>query len=184
MTSDDDVQDVPGAWSLDDSDGAPSGARNFDTARFREVLGHFATGVTVVTGMDGDDPVGFTCQAFASLSLDPPLVVVSPGKSSTSWPRIAKVGRFCVNILSEAQEALSRDFAASGGDKFDGVGWRPAGNGSPILQDVLAWVECTLLRTHDAGDHELIVGEVHDMGVDPKGRPLLYYRGGFGRFDS
>lgn len=159
-------------------------ARPFDTGRFREVLGHFATGVTVVTAVDGDGPVGFTCQAFSSLSLDPPMVVLAPGKNSTSWPRIAEVGRFCVNILSEGQEALSRDFAVSGGDKFAGIGWRPAGNGAPMLDGALAWVECSFVEAHDAGDHELVVGMVHDMEVEPRGRPLLYYRGGFGRFEA
>ncbi|MHB8681646.1 MAG: flavin reductase family protein [Acidimicrobiales bacterium] len=155
---------------------------SFDTARFREVLGHFPTGVTIVTAVEGGEPVGFTCQAFASLSLDPPLVVLAPGKSSTSWPRIVSAGEFCVNILAEDQEALCRDFSVSGGDKFTGVGWRPAGNGAPVLDGVLAWVECRFLRSHDAGDHELVVGHVQDMGVN-KGRPLVYYRGGFGRFE-
>jgi 3-hydroxy-9,10-secoandrosta-1,3,5(10)-triene-9,17-dione monooxygenase reductase component len=164
--------------------GAPGGeGRGIEVGRFREVLGHFATGVTVVTAMDGDEPVGFTCQAFASLSLEPPMVVLAPGKASSSWPRIAAAGQFCVNILAEGQEALCRDFAVSGGDKFAGVGWRPAGNGAPLLDGVLAWVECSFVRAHDAGDHELVVGLVHDMGVDPSRRPLLYYRGGFGRFE-
>ena len=158
-------------------------ARPFDTGRFREVLGHFATGVTVVTAMDGAEPVGFTCQAFGSLSLEPPLVVLAPGKSSTSWPRIATVGEFCVNILAEGQEALSRDFAVSGGDKFAGVRWRPAHNGAPLLDGVLAWVACRFVEAHDAGDHELVVGLVEDMGVHSRGRPLLFYRGGFGRFE-
>lgn len=160
----------------------PGPTSNFDDARFREVLGHFVTGVTVVTAMEGGEPVGFTCQAFTSLSLDPPLVALAPGKNSTSWPRIAATGDFCVNILAEGQEALCRDFAMSGGDKFTGVGWRPAGNGAPILDGVLAWAECSFVLSHDAGDHELVIGRVHDMGVGP-GRPLVYYRGGFGRFE-
>ncbi|HLI73775.1 MAG TPA: flavin reductase family protein [Acidimicrobiales bacterium] len=152
-----------------------------DAARFREALGHFASGVTIVTAVDDDGPVGFTCQAFTSLSLEPPLVAIAPGKSSTSWPRIAQAGEFCINILSEDQEALSRDFAVSGGDKFTGVGWRPAGNGAPVLDGVLAWIECRFLRAHDAGDHEIVLGLVVDMGVH-KGRPLVFYRGGFGGF--
>jgi 3-hydroxy-9,10-secoandrosta-1,3,5(10)-triene-9,17-dione monooxygenase reductase component len=154
-------------------------AGNFDGARFREVLGHFATGVVVVTAVEDGFPVGFTCQAFSSLSLDPPLVALAPGKTSTSWPRVARAGRFCVNILSEDQEALSRAFAMSGGDKFAGVRWRPAQNGAPLLDGVLAWVECAFVEAHDAGDHELVVGLVEDMGVEG-GRPLLFYRGGFG----
>ncbi len=105
--------------------------RRSSTRALREVLGHFATGVTIVTAMEGVEPVGFTCQAFTSLSLDPPLVALAPGKSSTSWPRIAAAGSFCVNILADDQEALSRDFAVSGGDKFTGVGWRPGGQRRP-----------------------------------------------------
>jgi 3-hydroxy-9,10-secoandrosta-1,3,5(10)-triene-9,17-dione monooxygenase reductase component len=159
-----------------------AGGRVFDSGRFREVMGHFATGVTIITAMEDAGPVGFTCQAFASLSLEPPLVALAPGKSSTSWPRIAEAGSFCVNILAEDQEALGRDFAVSGGNKFAGVGWRIAGNGAPVLDGVLAWLECALVVTHDAGDHELVIGAVQDMGVT-RGRPLVYYRGGFGRFE-
>jgi flavin reductase (DIM6/NTAB) family NADH-FMN oxidoreductase RutF len=157
------------------------------SARFREVMGHFGSGVTIVTGTDSDDPVGFTCQSFMSLSLDPPLIAIAPGKSSTSWPRIAPSGIFCVNMLSEKQEALCRDFAVSGsekGDKFRGVGWKPGPDQVPVLDDALAFVVCRILQMHDAGDHEIIVGEVIDTGVDTKGRPLLFYRGGFGRFES
>ena len=160
-----------------------TGASTFDEGRFREVLGHFVTGVTIVTAMEEGEPVGFTCQAFTSLSLDPPLVALAPGKSSTSWPRIAAAGAFCVNILADDQEALGRDFAVSGGDKFTGVGWHPGGNGAPVLEGALAWVECAFVRSYDAGDHELVVGRVQDMGVS-RGRPLVYYRGGFGRFES
>ncbi|HUY21292.1 MAG TPA: flavin reductase family protein [Acidimicrobiales bacterium] len=171
-----------GAVDADGDDMGASGASTFDAGRFREVLGHFATGVTIVTAMEDAEPVGFTCQAFTSLSLEPPLVALAPGKSSTSWPRIVAAGSFCVNILAEDQEALSRDFAISGGDKFTGVGWRSAGNGAPILDGALGWVECAFVVAHDAGDHELVVGRVQDMGVR-RGRPLLYYRGGFGRFE-
>jgi 3-hydroxy-9,10-secoandrosta-1,3,5(10)-triene-9,17-dione monooxygenase reductase component len=157
------------------------------SARFREVLGHFSSGVTIVTGLDSDVAVGFTCQSFMSLSLEPPLVAIAPGKSSTSWPRIAPSGSFCVNILADDQEALCRDFAVSGvdkGDKFSGVGWKPGPGSIPLLDGVLAWVGCRIVATHDAGDHEIVVAEVVDTGVDTHGRPLLFYRGGFGRFDA
>ncbi len=159
-----------------------AGAAPFDEARFREVMGHFATGVTIVTAMEGTEPVGFTCQAFTSLSIDPPLVALAPGKSSTSWPRIAAAKTFCVNILADDQEALSRDFAVSGGDKFTGVGWRPGASGAPVLDGALAWIECEFELAHDAGDHELVIGKVREMGVSRR-QPLLYYRGGFGRFE-
>lgn len=165
-------------WAVDDVGLEPT---PFGTARFREVLGHFASGVTVVTAMEDAGPVGFTCQAFTSLSLEPPMVALAPGKSSTSWPRIAEAGVFCVNILADDQEALCRDFAVSGGDKFAGVRWAPGANGAPVIDGVLAWVECALLLAHDAGDHELVFGRVLDLGVN-EGVPLIYYRGGFGRF--
>ena len=119
---------VPGDDNLEDI-----GASTFDQARFREVLGHFATGITVVTAMEDGTPVGFSCQSFTSLSLDPPLVALAPAKSSTSWPRIAKAGAFAVNILSDRQEALCRDFAVSGGDKFRGVAWHLGQAGTPVL---------------------------------------------------
>jgi 3-hydroxy-9,10-secoandrosta-1,3,5(10)-triene-9,17-dione monooxygenase reductase component len=157
--------------------------RSFDEARFKEVLGRFATGVTVVTAMEAGVPVGFTCQAFTSLSLDPPMVALAPAKTSTSWPRIARAGAFAVNMLSSGQEALCRDFAVSGGDKFAGVGWHVGGLGTPLLEGVLAWLECRLGAIYDAGDHELVVGEVVHLGVGA-GRPLLFYRGGFGSFEA
>ncbi|MGH8981407.1 MAG: flavin reductase family protein [Acidimicrobiales bacterium] len=153
-----------------------------EEGRFRDVLGHFATGVTVVTALEEGLPVGFTCQAFASLSLEPPTVVLAPAKSSTSWPRMARAGHFCVNILAEDQEELSHVFSVSGGDKFDGVPWHSGASGAPVLEDVLAWCECRLEIVHDAGDHELVIGRVVDMGVSGRDRgPLLFYRGGYGR---
>ena len=119
----------------DEDDLERAGASTFDGARFREVMGHFATGVTIVTAIEEGLPVGFTCQTFTSLSLEPPLVALAPGKNSTSWPRIARTGSFCVNVLSEDQEALCRGFAVSGGPKFEGVAWHPApGTGSPVIE--------------------------------------------------
>lgn len=153
-------------------------ASGFDRARFREVLGHFATGVTVVTASIEGRPVGFTCQSFCSLSLDPPLVLVAPAKTSTSWPDIQRSERFCVNVLADHQEALCRAFAVSGGDKFTGVGWHPGATGSPVLDGVLAWVECHLEATYEGGDHLIAIAKVTDMSVG-EGRPLLFYRGGF-----
>ena len=164
-----------------DQEGAPS----VDAARFRQVLGHFATGVTIVTAIDGGEPVGMTAQSFTSVSLEPPLVAFFPGKSSTSYPRIQSAGRFCVNMLAEDQEALCRTFAVSGGDKFQGVGFKPApGTGSPVLSEALAWVDCRIEAEHDAGDHIIVVGRVLDLEVTREAKPLLFYRGGFGRFEA
>jgi 3-hydroxy-9,10-secoandrosta-1,3,5(10)-triene-9,17-dione monooxygenase reductase component len=155
----------------------------FDQARFREVLGHFATGITIVTATEDGEPVGFSCQSFAALSLDPPMVILAPAKSSTSWPRIARAGAFCVNVLGEHQEAVCRAFAVSGGDKFDGVKWSPGVTGAPVIDGSLAIIECTLGAIYEGGDHELVTGHVVDMEVG-EGSPLLFYRSGFGRFES
>lgn len=149
--------------------------------RFRDVLGRFATGVTVVTALEDTLPVGFTCQAFASLSLRPPMVVLAAAKSSTSWPRMAKAGAFCVNILSDKQRAVSDAFAGPSLDKFEGVPWHVGTAGTPVIDDSLAWIECALGAVHDAGDHELITGRVLDLGVG-EGSPLIFYRSGYGRF--
>lgn len=154
-----------------------------DDQSFRHVLGHFASGVTVVTAMEDGSPAGFTCQAFTSLSLDPPMVAFAAAKSSTSWPRMVKARAFCVNILEEHQEAAARGFAVSGADKFVGVAWHPGAQGTPVLDGALAWVECELLTVHDAGDHELVTGRVLELGTGTGG-PLLFYRGAYGRFSS
>jgi 3-hydroxy-9,10-secoandrosta-1,3,5(10)-triene-9,17-dione monooxygenase reductase component len=152
-----------------------------DQARFREVLGHFATGVTIVTASEVGEPVGFSCQSFSALSLDPPMVILAPAKSSTSWPRIAEAGAFAVNILAEHQEAICLNFAVSGGDKFDGVAWTAGTTGAPLIKGSLATIECTLGAIYEGGDHELVTGHVVAMEVG-SGSPLLFYRSGFGRF--
>ncbi len=149
--------------------------------QFRDVLGRFATGVTVVTAFEDGVPVGFTCQAFASLSLRPPMVVLAPAKTSTSWPRMVKAGAFCVNILTDQQQAVSEAFAESQEDKFKGVPWHVGAAGTPIVDGCLAWVECALGAVHDAGDHELVTGRVLQLGVS-EGSPLIFYRSGYGRF--
>lgn len=142
-------------------------------------MGHFATGVTIVTAIEDGEPVGFTCQSFVSLSLEPALIALAPAKSSTSWPKISKAGTFCVNILSEAQRATCMSFAVSGADKFAGLSWVPASRGAPILDGSLGWVECELELVHDAGDHELVLGRVLTLGKS-EGSPLLYYRSKLG----
>lgn len=148
---------------------------------FRDVLGRFATGVTVVTAFEDGLPVGFTCQTFASLSLRPPMVVLAPAKTSTSWPRMVKAGAFCVNILSDEQQGVSETFAVSRQDKFQGIPWHVGAAGTPVIDGALAWVECALGAVHDAGDHELVTGRVLELGVG-EGSPLIFYRGGYGQF--
>ncbi|MEV6670480.1 flavin reductase family protein [Streptomyces sp. NPDC051162] len=159
--------------------------------KFRRVLGHFASGITVVTapGQDGEPPAGFSCQSFASLSLDPPLVVFMVARTSSTWPRIARAGVFCVNILGAEQEELCRAFAVSGArtaDKFAGVRHEPSPvTGSPRLADVPAWVDCTVHAVHTGGDHLIVVGSVEALGADEAAagaRPLLFHRGTLGTF--
>ncbi len=151
----------------------------FDTAQFKQVMGRFASGVTVVSGMEGDEPVGFTCQSFISLSADPPFVAVAPARTSTSWPRIARAGSFCVNVLGDHQLELAQSFAVSGGPKFEGVDWSPAPvTGAPLIAGSLAWVDCRVELVHDAGDHELIIGKVLELG-NGQGSPLLFFESRF-----
>lgn len=149
-----------------------------DVARFKHVMGRFVTGVTVVTALEDDAPVGFTCQSFVSLSIAPPLVALAPAKSSTSWPRMVAAGAFCVNVLGRDQQAIAEAFAMSGGDKFAGVSWRRGTTGAPVIEGAIAHVECELELVHDAGDHELVVGRVLGLGARD-GLPLVYYRGRF-----
>ena len=150
-----------------------------DQAHFRQVLGHFPTGVTVVTGLDGQEPVGLAVGSFFSLSLDPPLVGFCVGKSSKSWARMEGTGSFCVNILGEDQEDVCRVFATSGEDKFASIGWKPAETGSPQINGVLAWIDCVVDVVHDGGDHHIVVGRVRGLDVGDAGQPLVFYRGGY-----
>ncbi|MEH0556190.1 flavin reductase family protein [Streptomyces sp. B21-101] len=156
-----------------------------DAGEFRRVLGSFASGVTVVTApaADGDGaPAGFACQSFSSLSLDPPLIAFMVGRTSTTWPRIARAGVFCVNVLGAGQQALCRAFAASGTDKFAGVDHDPAPvSGAPRLAGALAWIDCTIHAVHTGGDHLIVVGRVNALGTDgcADEPPLLFHRGRF-----
>ena len=156
-----------------------------DTSEFRRVMGHFATGVTIVTTRQGDGtPCGLTVNAFASVSLDPTLVLISVEHASDSHGCIHEAGVYAVNVLEEGKgEGLSRRFATWGvEDKFRGVAYREGKTGSAILDAALAWVECEVTQAIPIGDHTLFVGEVVDADVQ-EGRPLVYYRGGYGRFD-
>jgi flavin reductase (DIM6/NTAB) family NADH-FMN oxidoreductase RutF len=156
---------------------------DIDSAHFRQVLGHFPTGVTVITAVGSEGgPAGFAVGSFFSISLEPPLVGFCAGKGSSSWPGIRSAGSFCVNILAEDQEAVCRQFSSKVEDKFAGLGWTPASSGAPRLADVLAWIDCDIDAIHDAGDHEICVGRVRELKVERENGPLLFYRGGYGQF--
>ena len=125
-------------------DELPHHISSFDEAKFRQVLGHFPTGVVVITAVNDGAPAGLAVGSFASVSLDPPLIGFFPGRSSTSWPQIEKAGQFCVNILGEHQEDICRIFASKGADKFATIGWKRGRTGAPILNDIVGWIECEI----------------------------------------
>lgn len=148
--------------------------------QMRDVLGHFASGLVVITAGGPEGPLGFTCQSFASLSLDPPLVSFCPARTSSTWPKIRDVGRFCVNVLADHHETVSSAFARSGTDKFAGVEWTGSPIGAPMLSGVCAWIDCVLVDEHEGGDHTIVVGRVVDLAADATRLPLLFHRGGYG----
>ncbi len=154
-----------------------------EARRFRDTLGHFASGVTIVTGISGGVPVGFTCQSFYSLSLEPPMVSFSVARTSTTYPLLRDAGRFTVNVLAEHQHAIARQFAISGSDKWAGIRWLPSAAGNPLLDGVLMWVDATLTWEKEAGDHTIAAAEVTGFGIreDAPWKPLLFFRGAFHR---
>jgi flavin reductase (DIM6/NTAB) family NADH-FMN oxidoreductase RutF len=157
---------------------------------FRRALGHFASGVTVVTTMDDEArPTGLTASAVSSVSLDPPLVLVCVSQHAHCYPCFGEGRRFAVNILASDQEPVARRFASSsltGAQKFEGVGYEQSALGLPILKDALAEFECTVVHCYPGGDHTIFVGRVE--AVDTRGElgrePLLYYRGRFDRLQN
>lgn len=173
-------------------DGSPGGTNpdGIDPTAFRRVLGNFATGVVVVAAMGeltddvtGDTaglrPVGMSANSFASVSLDPPLVLFCPALTSTTWPLLRSVGAFAISVMAENQESVCRGFARRGVDRFDGVTWTPSPAGHPVLDDALVWLDCTLEAVHQAGDHEIAVARVTALSPEPTADtdPLVFFRG-------
>ena len=154
-----------------------------DPGEFRRVLGHFPSGVTVVTAAVDGVASGMTIQSFTSVSLDPPLVAFVPSKDSESWTEMKESDSFCVNILAVDQQDLCMTMASKDEDKFDGVDWSAGETGSPVLTGSLAWLECRTESVHDAGDHDIVVGRVVVLQApDDAVEPLLFFKGGFGTF--
>jgi flavin reductase (DIM6/NTAB) family NADH-FMN oxidoreductase RutF len=154
-------------------------------AEFRRILGHFASGVAIVATRDAATglPLGLTANAVASVSIEPALVLACVAKDADTHDRLQAYGRFSINILTIAQERLARRFATwEQAEKFTGVGFRTEVTGAPVLEDVLAWVDCTVWATYPGGDHTIYVGKVAGGDAQTGGTPLLYYRGGYGRF--
>ena len=163
-------------------DDTPAEPIPFDSREFRNVLGHFATGVTVVTGTADGRPLGLAANAFSSVSLDPPLILVCMATTSETWPLIRRTGAFAVNVLGEHQQDVSRRFGRKDVDRFESLPWETAVTGSPVLPDALAWIDCVVDAEHSAGDHTVVIGRVVALARQPEGgRPLLFFQGTYGR---
>ncbi|MEX2626681.1 MAG: flavin reductase family protein [Ilumatobacteraceae bacterium] len=165
----------------------------FDPKTFRNVLGHFPTSVTVVTAIDPtggrNQPVGLTIGSFTSVSLDPPLVGFLPQTDSDTWKAIEASGSFVVNDLNCTQGEVCWKFAKSGNEdeRFEGIEWRPAPSGAPILERAVAWIDCTIEGVYEMGDHYFVLGRVNALdadepATDDEGYPLIFFKGTLGRF--
>ena len=168
--------------------GSPIGG-GFDGRGFRRVLGHYPTGVTVVTAACPGGPEGMTIGSFTSVSLEPPLVSFCPARVSDSWIRIRDVGSFCVNVLGDDQADVSATFASKAENRFDGLTTRVEATGAPVIEGCLAWIDCRIHAVHPGGDHDIVVGEVVALGIadDDSGQargPLVFLKGGYGRVEG
>jgi 3-hydroxy-9,10-secoandrosta-1,3,5(10)-triene-9,17-dione monooxygenase reductase component len=169
----------PGEIVEIDGDAAQAAAR-----AYRDVLGQYASGVTVVTTVLDKVPVGMTCQSFTSVSLDPPLVAFLPMKTSRAFAAIRKSRRFCVNFLAADQAEVSNTFASLADDKFADIDWQPTSAGMPRIDGIVGWVDCTVQDVHEAGDHYLVIGRVEDLGHGDADKPLLFHRGRYRTADQ
>lgn len=151
-----------------------------DPAQFRRALGHYPTGVCIVTAQYENRPIGMTIGSFTSVSLDPPLVGFLPALASQTWPLIARAGAFCVNILADDQSDLPSLFATRDTDRFRNIAHSRSPLGLPVFDGVVAWIDCTLHGVRDAGDHLFVMGKVQALGMVRDRPPLLFYRGSFG----
>ena len=154
-----------------------------DPLRYRQVLGQYPTGVCAITAKRGGaESVAMVVGSFASVSLNPPLIAFFPDRASSSWAKLRDCEDFCVNILSAEQEALCRKLASKSPDKFAGTSHHISAQGNPILDGVVAWIDCRRYSVTDAGDHELVIGRVLALEIETAGLPLLFFQGGYGRF--
>jgi 3-hydroxy-9,10-secoandrosta-1,3,5(10)-triene-9,17-dione monooxygenase reductase component len=151
-----------------------------DPRSFRDALGKFATGVAFVTAAPDDEPAGLIVNSLTSVSLAPPLVSFCPARSSLTWSRMRRAGRFGVNVLGSQHEQFAIRASAAGADRFAGLDWELGRAGTPLLTDALASLECEIVAEHPAGDHWIVVGRVDDVHASPIKDPLVFYAGNFG----
>ena len=149
---------------------------------FRNVLGHFPTGVTAVTAVNNGKPIGMAIGSFTSVSLEPPLFAFLPGKESGSWKEIREAGSFCVNVMGQDQMEVCGVMASRAEDKFADVEWSPAGSGSPIISGSIAYIDCDIEMIHDGGDHDIVIGRVLKLEVMDSKSPLVFFQGNYGTF--
>jgi 3-hydroxy-9,10-secoandrosta-1,3,5(10)-triene-9,17-dione monooxygenase reductase component len=166
---------------VDRSETETEEAPKFGRDDFRRVLGHLPTGVTVITAETDSGPVGMAANSFTSVSLDPPLILFCPARSSTTWPLIRAAGRCCVNIMAGHHEELTRRFSLKDLDRFADVAYTTHGYG-PRLEESTAWLDCSLRDEHDAGDHTIVVATVVAIGDSADRPPLVFHRGTYGTF--
>ena len=155
---------------------------DIDSGVFRNVLGHFPTGVTAVTAVNEGKPIGMAIGSFTSVSLEPPLVAFLPGKESGSWKEIREAGSFCVNVMVHDQLEVCGVMASRAEDKFADVDWSPASSGSPIIAGSVAYIDCEIEAVHDGGDHDIVIGRVLGLEVMDSKSPLVFFQGSYGTF--
>ncbi len=150
---------------------------------FRTTMGQFCTGVVVATTWHEEQPIGLTLQSFVSISLEPLLIAISPGKSSVSWPRIRDAGKFCINILARDQQLVCDAMSKSGNDKFEHIDWQLNALQLPYFSESIASINCEIEAEYDAGDHTIVIGRVSDFDLkNSEKEPLVFFRGQYGTF--
>ena len=158
---------------------SPLPAPALDARAFRDALGTFATGVAFVTAAPDGEPAGLIVNSLASVSLEPPLLSFCPARSSLTWSRMRRTGRFGVNVLARRHERFALRATPAGADRFARLDWAPGRDGVPLLADALAVLECEIVAEHPAGDHWIVVGRVDDALIAPDDEPLVFFGGEF-----
>ena len=150
-----------------------------DPRSFRDALGRFATGVAFITAVPDGEPAGLIVNSLTSVSLQPPLISFSPSRSSLTWQRMRRTGRFGVNVLAQQHERFAVRATPRGANRFAGLDWEPGRGGVPLLTDALASLECEIVAEHPTGDHWIVVGRVDNLHISPIKDPLIFYAGAF-----
>jgi 3-hydroxy-9,10-secoandrosta-1,3,5(10)-triene-9,17-dione monooxygenase reductase component len=151
-----------------------------DARSFRDALGRFATGVAFITAAPDAEPAGLIVNSLTSVSLQPPLVSFCPSRSSLTWCRMRRTGRFGVNVLGRHHERFVARAAPAGANRFAGLDWEPGHGGAPLLTDALATFECQIVAEHPAGDHSIVIGHVDHPRISRITDPLVFFAGAFG----